>query len=137
MNNPATRRFRDYWTFTGNQKPSPRSALRFYRRLFISPYRLGDNSPLPSRYKNKYSNSGFWPGSYLQIIFSILFNISKKYFFCRFSEYFFRFHSCSFSLFLRYLFHCHLPNTPTKKLLPQRSHFQNIVLIYFLPLHWI
>lgn len=80
MNNPADRQFRDYWTFTGSQKPRPRSALRFHRRLFVSPCRLGDNSPLTVRYQNKYSNSDFWPGSYLQIIFSI-FNMTKKYFF--------------------------------------------------------
>lgn len=80
LNNPAARQFKDYWTFTGSQNPSPRSWLRFHRRLFVIPCRLGDNLPLPSRCQNKYSNSDFWPGSYLQIIFSI-FNMTKKYFF--------------------------------------------------------
>lgn len=101
LNNLAVRQFRDYWTFTGSQKPRPRSALRFHRRLFVNHCRLGDDSPLPARYQNKYNNSGFWSGSYLQIIFSI-FNMSKKYFFCRFSKYFFRFLSCSLVALLVY-----------------------------------
>lgn len=98
LNNPDARQFRDYWTFTGSQKPRPRSALCASRSDSIVVCLSAIAGLVITRRYRLVTRINITTPAFGQGVISKSFSLylicRKNIFFCRFSEYFFRFLSC-------------------------------------------